>query len=186
VIKSISNDPSVIGEDGVYRHTGVAKVFTSEKAAIKAIKTRGIEAGDIIVVIGCGTSGTGMEEIYQLTSALKYLHFGKHVSLITDARFSGVSTGACIGHVGPEALDNGQIGKLHDDDLIEIVVDCLNMVGSVHFVETENNRVSLEEATKLLEACSPHPDLSDDTCLWLHSNLQVVVLGAEVCMIQTE
>ncbi|RKQ30234.1 YjhG/YagF family D-xylonate dehydratase [Oceanobacillus halophilus] len=172
VIKSTSIDPSVIGEDGVYRHTGVAKVFNSEKAAIKAIKTGGIEAGDIMVVMGGGPSGTGMEETYQLTSALKYLPFGKHVSLITDARFSGVSTGACIGHVGPEALDDGPIGKLRDGDVIEIVVDCQELVGTVNFVGTENNRVSIEEATKQLNQRSKHPELQpdpnlpDDTRLW--------------------
>jgi dihydroxyacid dehydratase/phosphogluconate dehydratase len=61
-----------------------------------------------------------MEETYQLTAALKRLPGGKHLPLITDARFSGVSTGACIGHVGPEALSGGPIGKLLDGDLIEI------------------------------------------------------------------
>ena len=55
-----------------------------------------------------------MEETYQITSALKFLKFGKHVAVITDARFSGVSTGACIGHVGPEALAGGPIARLRD------------------------------------------------------------------------
>ena len=67
--------------------------------------------------------GAGMEEIYQVTSALKHLAFGKHVAVVTDARFSGVSTGACIGHVGPEALAGGPIGKVLDGDLIRIVID---------------------------------------------------------------
>jgi len=104
VIKSTSIDPSVLDEQGVYRHLGRAKVFTSEREAIRQIKVGGIQPGDVMVLIGRGPSGTGMEETYQLTSALKHLSFGKYVSLITDARFSGVSTGACIGHVGPEAL----------------------------------------------------------------------------------
>lgn len=172
VIKSTSIDPSKVGEDGFYRHTGVAKVFTSERAAIRAIKTGGIEAGDIMVVMGGGPSGTGMEETYQLTSALKYLPFGKHVSLITDARFSGVSTGACIGHVGPEALGGGPIGKLRDGDVIEIIVDCVGLVGSVNFVGTSNKRTTSEEGTKILNERDPHPDLKpnpnlpDDTRLW--------------------
>ncbi|WP_078435048.1 YjhG/YagF family D-xylonate dehydratase [Metabacillus halosaccharovorans] len=172
VIKSTSIDPSRVGEDGVYRHTGVAKIFTSEKSAIKAIKTGGIVAGDIMVVMGGGPSGTGMEETYQLTSALKYLPFGKYVSLITDARFSGVSTGACIGHVGPEALGGGPIGKLRDGDVIEIIVDCYELTGSVNFVGTKDARVSIEEATKILTIREPHPDLKphqdlpDDTRLW--------------------
>ena len=172
VIKSTSIDSSVVGEDGVYRHTGIAKVFTSEKSAIKAIKTGGIQVGDIMVVMGGGPSGTGMEETYQLTSALKHLSYGKHVSLLTDARFSGVSTGACIGHIGPEALAGGAIGKLRDGDLIEIIVDRNQLVGSVNFIGTENKRLSLEEATAVLEGRDTHPDLRpdsklpDDTRLW--------------------
>ncbi|MEI9895156.1 MAG: dihydroxy-acid dehydratase [Chthoniobacter sp.] len=63
-----------------------------------------IQAGDVMVLAGIGPLGTGMEETYQITSALKTLPFGKHVALLTDARFSGVSTGACVGHIGPEAL----------------------------------------------------------------------------------
>ena len=65
--------------------------------------------------------GTGMEEIYQITSALKHLPFGKYVALITDARFSGVSTGACLGHVSPEALAGGPIGKVREGDTIVVV-----------------------------------------------------------------
>ena len=87
-----------------------------KKAAIAAIKAGSIVAGDVMVVLGAGPLGTGMEETYQVTSALKRLPFGKHVSLITDARFSGVSTGACFGHVGPEALAGGPLGRLRDGD----------------------------------------------------------------------
>src|SRR5207253_4800599 len=115
VIKSTAIDPSVVDADGVYRKVGPARVFTSEKAAIAAIKSRGpdrIQPGDVLVLISRGPMGAGMEEIYQITSALKHLSFGKHVAVLTDARFSGVSTGACIGHVGPEALAGGPIGKL--------------------------------------------------------------------------
>ena len=111
VIKSTAIDPSVVDADGVYRKEGPAKVFTSERAAITAIKEKRIAAGDILVLAGCGPMGTGMEETYQLTSALKHLPFGKHVALLTDARFSGVSTGACVGHIGPEAL--AEIGRAH-------------------------------------------------------------------------
>ncbi|PFP24846.1 YjhG/YagF family D-xylonate dehydratase [Bacillus sp. AFS073361] len=172
VIKSTSIDPSVVGEDGVYRHTGEAKIFTSEKAAIRAIKTGGIEAGDIMVVMGGGPLGTGMEETYQLTSALKHLSYGKHVSLLTDARFSGVSTGACIGHIGPEALAGGPIGKLRDGDVIEIIIDREQLVGTVNFIGTKDNRLSIEEATRVLDergthqGVKPDPGLPDDTRLW--------------------
>ena len=108
VIKSTAIDPRVVDADGVYRKTGPARVFTSERDAIAAIKGTGaqpVQPGDVIVLIGRGPLGSGMEETYQMTSALKYLPFGKHIALVTDARFSGVSTGACIGHVSPEALD---------------------------------------------------------------------------------
>lgn len=172
VIKSTSIDPDVLDEQGVYRHRGVAKVFTTEREAIRAIKTGGIVAGDIIVLLGRGPSGTGMEETYQLTSALKHLSFGKHVSLITDARFSGVSTGACIGHVGPEALAGGPIGKLRNGDLIDIVVDRNTLDGSVNFVGAEGIEVSPEKGALILAQRTFHPDmrpdqaLPDDTRLW--------------------
>ncbi|HEY6225710.1 MAG TPA: YjhG/YagF family D-xylonate dehydratase, partial [Verrucomicrobiae bacterium] len=107
VIKSTAIDPSVVEADGVYRKEGPARVFTSEREAMNAIKAGKINSGDVIVLMGCGPIGTGMEETYQLTSALKHLPHGKEVALITDARFSGVSTGACIGHIGPEALAGG-------------------------------------------------------------------------------
>ncbi|MBP2031915.1 putative YjhG/YagF family dehydratase [Clostridium algifaecis] len=173
VVKSTAIDPSVIDDDGVFRHTGKVKVFTSEKAAIKALKEGGkIKAGDIMVVMGGGPMGTGMEETYQLTSALKHLPFGKHVSLITDARFSGVSTGACFGHIGPEALAGGPIGKLRNNDIVEIIVDTNKLEGSINFIGTEDNKISYEEGAKVLKSREPHPDLKadpdlpDDTKLW--------------------
>ena len=112
LIKSTAIDPSVVDADGIYRKEGPARVFTREKHAIAAIKKGLVQSGDVVVLAGCGPMGTGMEETYQLTSALKHLPFGKHVALVTDARFSGVSTGACIGHVGPEALAGGPLGKI--------------------------------------------------------------------------
>jgi len=172
VIKSTAIDPSVVDDDGVYRHTGVAKVYTSEKAAITAIKKGDIVAGDIMVVIGRGPSGSGMEETYQLTSALKYLPFGKYVSLITDARFSGVSTGACIGHVGPEALAGGPIGKLKTGDKIEIIIDRNNLEGSIQFIGEGEKVYTPEEGAAILAKRAPHedlkpdPELPDDTRLW--------------------
>ncbi len=172
VIKSTAIDPSVVDADGVYRHVGQAKVFTSERAAIAAIKESQIEAGDVLVLMGRGPSGTGMEETYQLTSALKHLPFGKHVALVTDARFSGVSTGACVGHVGPEALAGGPIGKLRDGDLIHLVVDRNRLEGRVDFVGDGNEQVSPETGAEILATRPPHPglapdpDLPDDTRLW--------------------
>lgn len=172
VIKSTSIDPDVVDNDGIYRHTGPAKVFTSEQEAIRAIKQGGVQAGDMMVLAGRGASGSGMEETYQLTSALKHLPFGKHVTLITDARFSGVSTGACIGHVGPEGLAGGPIGKLRSGDVIEVEIDTLALSGRIHFIGTEAARCTPEEGAAILAGRAPHPELRpdprlpDDTRLW--------------------
>jgi len=176
VIKSTAIDPSVVDADGVYRKLGPARVFTSEREATAAIKGRPgakpIQPGDVIVLICRGPMGTGMEEIYQITSALKFLKFGKQVAVITDARFSGVSTGACIGHVSPEALAGGPVGKVRDGDLIQIIVDRNNLTGSIDFVGSSEQRLTPEEGAKALAARSPasdlkpDPDLPADTRLW--------------------
>lgn len=172
VIKSTAIDATVVDADGVYRKEGPARVFHSEREAIAAIKAGGIQAGDIMVLLGCGPLGTGMEETYQVTSALKHLSFGKHVALITDARFSGVSTGACIGHVGPEALAGGPIGKLRDGDRIRIVIDRVQLHGTVDFLGTAEEPCSAEAGAKILAErplppdLKPHPKLPEDTRLW--------------------
>jgi xylonate dehydratase len=165
VIKSTAIDPSVIDADGVYRKTGPARVFTTEKEAVAAAKgqhPRPLKAGDVVVLIGRGPMGTGMEETYQLTSALKFLDYGKHVAVVTDARFSGVSTGACIGHVGPEALAGGPIGKVKDDDLIRIEINRDTLESSVNFVGCDGKEFSPEMGAFVLASRSPHPDLQED------------------------
>ena len=168
VIKSTAIDPAVLDADAVYRMRGPARVFTSEPAAIAAIKSGGIQAGDVVVLMGRGPKGAGMEETYQLTSALKYLDFGKHVAVVTDARFSGVSTGACIGHVSPEALAGGPLGKVRDGDIIEIVIDRNRLEGQVNLVGPGG----VEDGSRMLEereprpGLAPDPNLPDDTRLW--------------------
>ncbi|RME59636.1 MAG: YjhG/YagF family D-xylonate dehydratase [Caldilineae bacterium] len=175
VIKSTAIDPSVLDPDGVYRKEGPARVFVSEREAIAAIKgnhPRPVQAGDILVLMGRGPMGSGMEETYQLTSALRYLPWGKHVALITDARFSGVSTGPCIGHVGPEALAGGPIGRVREGDRIRIVVDTVNLTGSVDLIGHDGRVYDPQEGARVLAQRSPHPDLApdpglpDDTRLW--------------------
>ncbi|MBM7553440.1 YjhG/YagF family D-xylonate dehydratase [Thalassobacillus pellis] len=172
IIKSTSIDPEVIDEQGVFYHKGKAKVFTSERNAITAIRDGHIKKGDIMVVTGCGPLGTGMEETYQLTSALKHLSYGKYVTLLTDARFSGVSTGACIGHIGPEGLAGGPIGKLKDEDIVEVSIDTKQLTGSINFLGTDENIVTAEEGSRILEGrdqhegIRPHDHLPDDTRLW--------------------
>lgn len=172
VIKSTAIDPSVVDADGVYRKEGPARVFYSETGAIAAIKGNQIKPGDVMVLLGCGPLGTGMEETYQVTSALKHLSFGKQVALITDARFSGVSTGACIGHVGPEALAGGPIAKIRDGDWIRIVIDRNKLEGAVDFVGSNEEKCSPEQGAEILRKRSaptdlkPHPKLPDETRLW--------------------
>jgi dihydroxyacid dehydratase/phosphogluconate dehydratase len=175
VIKSTAIDPSVVDGDGVYRKVGPARVFTTEKAVMAALKSLGpdrIQAGDVIVLCCRGPLGAGMEEIAQITIALKNLPFGKHVAVLTDARFSGVSTGACIGHIGPEALAGGPIGKVQDGDLIEIVIDRQRLEGSVNLVGHGTSIIGIEAGTRLLAErasradLAPDPAAPDDTRLW--------------------
>jgi putative YjhG/YagF family dehydratase len=175
VIKSTAIDPAVVDPDGVYRKLGPARVFTRERDAVAAIKSTGpgrVKAGDVIVLICRGPMGGGMEEIYQITSALKHLPFGKHVAVITDARFSGVSTGACIGHVGPEALAGGPIGKVLDGDRIRILIDRNRLEGSIDLVGHGETEFGPEEGAHVLDSrpprpdLAPDPDLPDDTRLW--------------------
>ncbi len=175
VIKSTAIDPQVVDTDGVYRKTGRARVFTRESDAVAAIKGRGaapIQPGDVLVLICRGPSGAGMEETYQITSALKHLAWGREVAVLTDARFSGVSTGACIGHVGPEALAGGPIGKVLDGDRIRIVIDRVKLAGSVDWIGDAEREYPLDEATARLAArplrtdLRPDAQLPDDTRLW--------------------
>jgi putative YjhG/YagF family dehydratase len=168
VIKSTAIDPSVVDADGVYRKTGPARVFTTEKAAIEAIKSGSLKPGDVLVLACRGPMGSGMEEVFQITSALKHLPWGKHVAVITDARFSGVSTGACIGHVGPEALAGGPIGKLRDGDTVRIVIDRVSLTGSVDLVIHGDAEAGARELASRPPRpdLAPDPDLPDDTRLW--------------------
>jgi putative YjhG/YagF family dehydratase len=175
VIKSTAIDPTLVDDDGVYRKVGPAHVFIGETSAIKAIKAGEVKPGEIMVLICAGPMGSGMEEILQVTGALKYISWGKEVAVITDGRFSGVSTGACIGHIAPEALAGGPIAKVVDGDTIQIVIDCNNLEGSVDMIgqaDTPADRRSTELGVRILAErqvrpdLAAHPELPDDTRLW--------------------
>jgi putative YjhG/YagF family dehydratase len=194
VIKSTAIDPSVVDPDGVYRKTGPARVFTREKDAIAAIKGQGdrpIKPGDVLVLMGRGPMGAGMEEIYQITASLRHLSFGKHIAVLTDARFSGVSTGACIGHISPEALAGGPLGKVRDGDLMRIIIDRINLSGSLDMVGALGRELDSAAAAEVLASRPPHPELSPDpelpadTRLW--AALQAVSGGTwGGCVYDTE
>jgi putative YjhG/YagF family dehydratase len=167
-IKSTAIDPRVVDAHGVYCKTGPARVFTREVDAVAAIKGRGdrtIKPGDVIVLMGRGPAGSGMEEVFQLTSSLRYLSWGHEVALVTDARFSGVSTGACVGMVAPEALAGGPLGRVREGDRIRIVIDRNRLEGAVDLVGDAQREFSPEEAARVLASRAPHPDLTPDPLL---------------------
>ena len=172
VVKSTAISPALIDGDGVYRKQGPARVFIREADAIAAIKDGSVRPGDVLALICCGPLGSGMEEIYQITSALKHLPRGEEIAVITDARFSGVSTGACIGHLGPEALAGGPVGKLLDGDIVRIEIDCRRLQGSVDLVGNDGSALGIDEGNCLLATrplrsdLAPHPGMPDDTRLW--------------------
>ena len=165
VVKSTAIDPSVVDANGRFHKTGSARIFLSEPEAVKAVKTGQIKAGEVIVLICRGPLGAGMEETYQVTSALKFLPHAKDIVLLTDARFSGVSTGPCIGHISPEALAGGPVGKLRDGDLIEVMIDRNTLEASIDFVGEAGNPMPKKEATKILESRSQRKDLAPDRAL---------------------
>ena len=181
VVKSTSIDPSVVDADGVYRKRGRARVFRTEHAVIEAIKSNApdrIKEGDIVVLICRGPMGSGMEEIFQITSALRYLSFGKHIAVLTDARFSGVSTGACIGHITPEALAGGPIGKVLEGDMIEIIIDRNKLTGTVNLLGAGDGPESVENGEVLLAERDLRPDLAPDPALPADTRLWAALQNA--------
>jgi putative YjhG/YagF family dehydratase len=171
LVKSTAIDPTLLDADGVFFHEGPARVFGSENAAIATIKSRGADAlrqGEIVVLAGFGPS-SGMPETYQITSALKYLPKAKGVVLLTDGRFSGVSTGPCIGHMSPEAWAGGPLGKLRDGDRLRVRIDTRKLEGSVDFIgDHADVTAAAAELTARArsEKLTPNPDLPADTELW--------------------
>ena len=172
VVKSTAIDPGLLDEDGVYRLRGPARMFTTERAAMAAIKEGRIAAGEVMVLLSCGPMGTGMEEIAQVTIALKYWEHGGQVALLTDARFSGFSSGPCIGHLGPEALAGGPVGRLIEGDVVEVRIDTRDLRGRIDLVGHGEEIFGAEEGARVLAGRSPRPDLApeeelpDDTRLW--------------------
>ena len=106
---------------GVEKFEGPARVFEREQLAMDALQDGTIKAGDVVVIRYEGPKGgPGMREMLMITGAIKGAGLGKSTLLITDGRFSGGSTGLCVGHVSPEAVDGGPIAFIKDGDLIRI------------------------------------------------------------------
>ena len=165
VVKSTAIAPELLDEKGVFLHEGPARVFVSEEAAITALKSTGddrVKEGDVLVLAGLGPLGAGMPETYQVTSTLRYASIGKNVAVLTDGRFSGVSTGPCLGHASPEALAGGPLGKLRDGDPIRIYIDSRKLVGTADYMGDQEEFLSREIHPNL----APDPRLPDDTRLW--------------------
>ncbi len=165
VVKSTAIDPDLLDDEGIFLHEGPARVFVSEEAAIAALKSTGddrVQGGEVLVLAGLGPLGAGMPETYQVTSTLRYASVGKNLAVLTDARFSGVSTGPCLGHASPEALAGGPLGKLRDGDPIRIHIDTRKLVGTAEFVGDLEKFLDRPIHPDL----APDPRLPDDTRLW--------------------
>lgn len=167
VVKSTAID-STLCPGGIYHKRGRARVFTSEEQAIHALKSSGehsLKPDDIIVLICRGPAGAGMPETAQITIALKYTKALKNIALLTDGRFSGFSSGPCIGHIGPEALANGPIGKVLDGDVIEITLNRNTLEGSVQLIgasTTPEVQLSPEYGNQLVAERSIRSDVKAD------------------------
>ncbi|MEE2623568.1 MAG: YjhG/YagF family D-xylonate dehydratase [Verrucomicrobiota bacterium] len=165
VVKSTAIAPDLLDEDGVFIHEGPARVFVSEEAAIAALKSTDgdrVQEGEVLVLAGLGPLGAGMPETYQVTSTLRYSSVGKNLAVLTDGRFSGVSTGPCLGHASPEALAGGPLGQLRDGDPIRIHIDTRKLVGTAEFVGDLDEFLARPAHPDL----APDPRLPADTRLW--------------------
>jgi dihydroxy-acid dehydratase len=128
VVKSAGFDSDVF--------EGTARVFDGERAAMDAVEDGSLKAGDVVVIRYEGPKGgPGMREMLAVTGAIKGAGLGKDVLLLTDGRFSGGTTGLCVGHVAPEAVDGGPIAFVQDGD--RITLDVANGRLDVHVDEAE-------------------------------------------------
>src|SRR5439155_24090515 len=115
---------------------GTARVFERERAALDALEDGTITAGDVVVIRYEGPKGgPGMREMLAITGAIKRAGLGKDVLLMTDGRFSGGTTGLCVGHIAPEAVDGGPIAFVRDGD--QITLDVKNRALEVDIEDLE-------------------------------------------------
>ena len=155
---NIAQDGCIVKTAGVdekiFRFKGRAKVFESQEEACEGILGGKVESGDVVVITYEGPKGgPGMQEMLYPTSYIKSRHLGKACALITDGRFSGGTSGLSIGHISPEAAAGGNIGLVHDGDIIEI--DIPNRSINLLIEETEMNRRRAEENSRGKQAFTP-------------------------------
>ena len=167
VVKSTAIAPELFKDDKYY-HRGPAKIYVTEDDAIKALKAGEIKEGDVLLLLCRGPLGAGMPETAQITIALKYTKGLKNIVLLTDGRFSGFSSGPCIGHIGPEALAGGPVGKLQNGDVIEVSINGITLKGSIDVIgskDTPESDLSVDTGNKLLSERGPRTDLQPDAQL---------------------
>ena len=142
---SLAPEGAVVKNAGVPvdKFEGIARVFEREQSAMAALEDGTIKAGDVVVIRYEGPKGgPGMREMLMITGAIKGAGLGKEVLLITDGRFSGGTTGLCVGHVAPEAADGGPIGLVVEGDRISIDLVARNLELHVDSAELERRRAA--------------------------------------------
>jgi dihydroxy-acid dehydratase len=138
------------------RHRGPAQVFDDEAAAVEAIASDRITPGSVVVIRYVGPKGgPGMPEMLTPTSTLAGAGLDDRVALVTDGRFSGVTRGACVGHVVPEAADGGPIALIQDGDLIDIDLPGRTITLDVPDAELERRRAAWRRPERTGEAVRP-------------------------------
>jgi xylonate dehydratase len=163
VVKATSIHPRLLDSNGVYQKTSCCRTFTNEADAIRAIKGGVVQSGEVIIIMCRGPLGAGMPETYEVTAALKSIPELSDCALITDARFSGVTTGPCFGHVSPEALAQGApLGKVRNGDMVEIMLDTRSLQGSLNLVGENGVSQSKEVGDQILKSRSARTDLEID------------------------
>jgi putative YjhG/YagF family dehydratase len=170
VVKSTAIDAAMWSDD-VFDRVYRTRVFVTEDAAIEALKSTGedrIQSGDVIVLLCRGPIGAGMPETAQIAFALKGVKALKNIALLTDGRFSGLTSGPCIGHVGPETLAGGPIGKLRDGDKVHVRLDRSRLEGNIHLIgaaDTPAEQCNAERGATILSQRSLRDDLRADANL---------------------
>jgi dihydroxy-acid dehydratase len=132
-------------DDSILKFSGRARVFESQDAAVEAILGNQIVAGDVVIIRYEGPKGgPGMQEMLYPTSYLKSKGLGKACALLTDGRFSGGTSGLSIGHASPEAAEGGNIGLVHEGDIIEIDIPARRIHLAVSESELQQRRAEME------------------------------------------